>query len=75
LDATSGKMAAYVALGVSVASFGIAAASFGLTASRAYQEGQSHAARYKYDYGKEVQPDMSFFTNYKRDCQKDRSMS
>jgi hypothetical protein len=76
LDATSGRMAAYVALGVtSVASFGISAASFGLTAYRAYQEGQSHAARYKYDYGEKAQPEMSFFTNYKRDCQKDRSMS
>jgi hypothetical protein len=47
-------MAAYAALGISVASFGISAASFALTSYRAYQDRQSHAAKLKWEYGKDV---------------------
>jgi hypothetical protein len=68
-------MAASAALGISVASFGISAASFALTSYRAYQDRQSHASKFKWEYGKDVQSEMSFFTRYRRDCQIKRSLS
>jgi hypothetical protein len=68
-------MAAYAALGISVASFGISAASFALTTYWAYLDRQSHAPKLKWEYGKDVQLEMSFFTCYKRDRQIKRSLS
>lgn len=65
----------FVPLAISIAGFGVSAASFGFTAFRAHQERLSKASKLKYEYSKDIQPRMSFFTTYKRDCMQNRKKS
>jgi hypothetical protein len=53
---------------ISAVSLGVSGCSLAFTIYRAWLETQSKASTYNYDYGKDIRPLMSFFTDYKSHC-------